>query len=126
MSERKLPTIGVPNGRFANLGVWTFCLGPGSPVPGERLKLGILDQEGNVVRRFEQIEGRCLDEGYVDFFLGPNCRPARYERPLVDIDIDNQVMHVLHPDFSPRCGMGVYLELVRQWAEQYGRPEYAL
>jgi hypothetical protein len=49
---------------------------PLSPVPGERLQVFIIDRAGRIVRRFDQIEGRCIDPGYVDFFLSHNRRPA--------------------------------------------------
>ena len=66
---RTLPASGRASPRFGHLGVWNLSLGPNSPVPGERLQILILDHEGKVVRRFEQIEGRCIDPGYVDFFM---------------------------------------------------------
>jgi len=50
MSERKMPETGKKSPRFGHLGVWTFSLGPNSPIPGERLMLGIIDAEGNIVR----------------------------------------------------------------------------
>jgi hypothetical protein len=74
--ERPLPRQGRPSPRFGHLGVWNLSLGPNSPVPGERLQVCIVDQTGGIVRRFEQIEGRCLDPGYVDFFRRQRCWTA--------------------------------------------------
>lgn len=126
MKERKLPDRGNPSPRFGHLGVWNYCLGPSSPIPGERLVIMMLDQAGLIVRRFEQIEGRCIDPGYVDFFMSHRCRPAVNERPIVDIDEQGQIASVLHPNYTQDLGMALYLRLLEEWANRWGRPEYAL
>jgi len=122
---RSLPTIGRKSPRYGHLGLWVFSLGPRSPVPGERLQLGIVDDLGTVIRRFEQIEGACLDPGYVDFFLGPNCRPARHEMPLVDISSDG-VQTPLCQHYAQSMGQDLYLRLLGAWCTQHGRSEFAL
>ncbi len=86
----------------------------------------ILDQQGRVVRRLEQIRGNCIDEGYVDFFLSHNCRPAIHEYPLVDIDQNGQIQQLLHPNFTPGTSVDVYLAILEAWATRWGKPEYAL
>ncbi len=126
MTTRVLPDHGNRSPRFGHLGVWNYCLGPSSPIPGERLQIYILDPDGKVIRRFEQIEGRCIDEGYVDFFLGNNCRPAVHERPIVDIDENGKIAAVLHPNYTQALGMDLYLRLLGEWAQKWGRPEYAI
>ena len=126
MNERKLPTQGNPSPRFVHLGVWNFCLGPHSPIPGERLVIMILDTAGRILRRFEQIEGRCIDPGYVDFFMSHNCRPAVHERPIVDIDEQGRIAAVLHPNYTQNLGMALYLQLLEAWANRWGKPEFAL
>jgi hypothetical protein len=123
---RQLPAQGRTSPRFGHLGVWNYCLGPNSPIPGERLQVFVIDQAGSIVRRFEQIEGRCIDPGYVDFFLSHNCRPAVHERPIVDIDQNGKIAGVLHPNYTQSLGMEVYLQLLTAWANKWGRPEYAL
>ena len=125
-ATRRLPAQGRPSPRCGPLGVWNYCLGPDSPIPGERLQIHILDQEGTIIRRFEQIEGRCIDPGYVDFFLSHNCRPALHERPIVDIDKNGKIAAVLHPNYAQALGMELYLRLLGEWAQRWGRPEYAL
>jgi len=75
-AKRQLPAQGRPSPRFGHLGVWNLSLGPSSPIPGERLQVLHRNRGRAVVRRFEQIEGRCIDPGYVDFFLSHKCRPA--------------------------------------------------
>lgn len=125
-TRRTLPTQGRKSPRFGHLGMWNYCLGPNSPVPGQRLIVLILDQEGRVVRRLEQIRGSCIDEGYVDFFLSHNCRPAVHEYPLGDIDENGQIVEVLHPNFTPGLSMDLYLALLEKWVALWGKPEYAL
>ncbi len=126
MAKRPLPAQGRPSPRFGHLGVWNVSLGPNSPIPGERLQVLIVDTAGKIVRRFEQIEGRCIDPGYVDFFMSHHCRPAVHERPIVDIDQDGKITAVLHPDYRQELGMDLYLRLLTEWAQRWGRPEYAL
>ena len=125
-SMRRLPVQGNKSPRFGHLGVWNYCLGPNSPIPGERLQVYVIDQTGNIVRRLEQIEGRCIDPGYVDFFLSHNCRPAVHERPIVDIDEIGKIAAVLYPDYTQSLGMEIYLRLLTDWAHRWGKAEYAL
>jgi hypothetical protein len=126
VKTRVLPDRGNKSPRFGHMGVWNYCLGPNSPIPGERLQIYILDQEGKIIRRFEQIEGHCVDPGYVDFFLSHNCRPAVHERPIVDIDENGNIAAVLHPHYTQALGMELYLRLLGEWAQKWGRPEYAI
>ena len=125
-TTRTLPTQGRKSPRFGHLGVWNLCLGPQSVLPGPRLQVVIINEQGRIVRRFEQIQGDCIDPGYVDFFLSHNCRPAAHEHPLVDIDEHGQIVKVLHPNYTASMGMGPYLELLSDWVAAHGRPEYAL
>lgn len=123
--ERPLPSTGQKSTRFPHLGVWVFGLGPKSPVPSDRLKVAILDETGRVVRRFEQVTGMMIDEGYVDYFLGPNCRPAVALHPIIDIDRDGKQTTLL-PDYTQAMGMALYLQTLERWATTHGKPEYAL
>ena len=126
MNKRKLPTTGCKSPRYGHLGMWTFSLGPNSPVPGERLIIGIIDQDGKVVRRLEQIMGNCIDHGYVDFFMSHKCRPAVYEMPMVDIDADANIAKVVCPDFRQWMGKEKYLEILGAWVNEHGKTEWAL
>lgn len=123
---RPLPAQGNKSPRYGHLGMWNYCLGPNSPIPGPRLIVMIIDQQGTIVRRLEQIRGDCIEEGYVDFFLSHNCRPASYEYPLVDIDQHGNIAQVLHPNFTPGMSMDIYLEILGNWANRWGKPDYAL
>ena len=126
MSDRKLPTEGRKSPRLGHMGMWNFCLGPDSPIPGDRLRVGILDKDGNVVRRFEQIRGACIDPGYVDFFMSHNCRPATHEMRIVDIDGDGNIVKVLCPHYTQAMGMDPYLRLLEAWVTEHGNREWAL
>lgn len=123
---RQLPTRGAKSPRYGHLGMWNLSLGPNSPIPGQRLEVAILDETGKVIRRFEQIRGVCTDEGYVDFFLSHNCRPASHEYPIVDIDENEKMAGIICPHYSQSMGMDLYLRLLGEWVEKHGRPEYAL
>lgn len=123
---RTLPDRGRPSPRYGHLGMWNYSLGPNSPIPGQRLQVLILDQAGEIIRRFEQIEGRCIDEGYVDFFESHHCRPAVHEMPIVDIDAEGRIVTVLCPHYTQSTGMEIYLKLLGEWVNQWGKPEYAL
>ena len=126
MDKRKLPSEGRKSPRYAHLGMWNFCLGPDSPVPGKRLRIGIIDGEGNTVRRFEQIRGECIEPGYIDFFLSHRCRPGVYEMPLVDIDSEGNIVSVLCPHYAQSMGAELYFKLLKAWVEEHGSPEWAL
>ena len=124
LARPQLPKFGNPSPRYGHLGMWNYCLGPNSPIPGERLIVLILDQQGEMVRRFEQIRGQCTEPGYVDFFNSPMCRPAVHQYPLVDFSADGKEFHVLCPHYTENMGMDLYLNLLKDWAYKYGRPEW--
>jgi len=126
MSKRKLPTEGRKSLRYGHLGMWNFCLGPDSPIPGKRLRVGIIDSEGLTVRKFEQIRGSCIDPGYVDFFMSHKCRPAVHEMPVVDIDANGNIVKVICSDYKQSMGMSLYLQMLKAWVDEYGNPEWAL
>ena len=121
-----LPTRGKPSPRYGHLGVWDLSKRQATAaVPGERLEVLILDRDGEIVRRFEQINGACLDGGYVDYFGGPNCRPARYLKPLVDIAPDGTQLE-LHPDFHPHHGKDAFFRVLGSWVRRHGNPDFDL
>ena len=105
--------------RYPDLGVWAHSYGPDSALPGDRLKLVIYDKDDNIVRRFEQIRGECLEEGYVDFAVEALNMPSRFLYPIVDIAPDGEQI-VLMEDFSQRDDQNEYLDLLKTWAEKYG------
>jgi hypothetical protein len=123
---KTLPNRGRPSPRYGHLGMWNYSLGPNSPIPGQRLQVLILDQAGRIIRRFEQIEGRCIDPGYVDFFESHHCRPALHEMPIVDIDAEGKIVAILCAYYTQSMGMDIYLKLLGEWVQKWGKPEYAL
>lgn len=71
---------GNPSLRFGARGLNNVQLGGGNTP----LLLKLYDANDNVVATLTEEDGECIDPGYVDFFMGPNCRPARYQRYLVE------------------------------------------
>jgi hypothetical protein len=106
--------------------MWNLSLGPNSPIPGERLEVVIIDEEGNIVRRFEQVRGKCTDPGYVDFFMSAACRPASHEYPIVDVDESGKVVGIICQHYAQSMGMDLYLKLLTEWVTKHGKPEYAI
>ena len=88
-------------------------------MPGPRLRVVVYDEHDQVVRRFEQVQGRCIDEGHVSFFGGPKDRPARVLLPLVDIAPDG-TQTVLVEDFRPDSLRALMEGAFRAWVERYG------
>lgn len=123
--NNNLPKRGRKSPKYSHLGMWNLSLGPNSPIPGNRLEVCILDQNKNIVRRFEQIKGTCTDQGYADFF-GYDNRPSENQYPLVDINQDGKLVAVICPHYSQEMGMALYLRLIHEWVTQHGKPEYAI
>lgn len=115
------PDRGWFSPRYGSRGVHFLCTGPdpAGPRPGDRLRVVIYDKQGSVVRRLEQTRGRCIDEGYVDFFGGPSNRPARYEMPIVDIAPDGTET-VLIPDFQPTSPRVLLDTVFSAWVAAHG------
>lgn len=104
------------------MGVRVLSLGPNSPVPGERLQIVIYNEQNEITRRFEQVQGACLDPGYVDFFGSPRCRPAKYLHPIVDIDANGAARELI-ADFTPQMDQRIYLGLLADWVAAHGIPQ---
>ena len=66
--------------RFGARGLHNINLGGGS-VP---LLIKLYGPNDEVLATLTEERGECIDPGYVDFFLGPNCRPAKYTYYLVE------------------------------------------
>lgn len=111
---------GFKSPKYGHRGVYFLCTGPdpSGPRPGERVKAVIYDKDDKVVRRFEQIQGECLDEGYVSFFGGPRDRSAKYRMPLVDIAPDG-TSTVLLADFQPHMSRNIFSDAFGAWVEKH-------
>lgn len=112
---------GFKSPKYGHRGVYFLCTGPdpSGPKPGDRVKVVIYDKDDRVVRRFEQVQGACLDEGYVDFFNSPKCRPAKYVMPLVDFAPDG-AQTVLLADFQPGTPKSVFSDVFASWVAKHG------
>jgi len=112
---------GHRSAKYGHLGVHYLCTGPDprGPRPGPRLKAVIYDQGWNIVRRLEQVTGKCTDEGHVSFFGGPADRPAQFELPIVDISPDG-VQTILVTDFQPNSPRWLLEAAFNTWALAYG------
>ncbi len=71
---------GKPSPRFGHRGLHIINLGGGNAP----LLLKLYGPDDQVLAMLTEEKGECIDPGYVDFFLGPNCRPAKYQRYLVE------------------------------------------
>jgi len=71
---------GKPSPRFGARGLHNIQLGGGN-VP---LQIKLYDKQDNVIATLTEEKGECIDPGYVDFFLGTNCRPAAYRKYVVE------------------------------------------
>lgn len=114
---------GFRSPKYGDRGVYFLCTGPDKdgPRPGPRVQAVIYDAEDRVIRRFEQIQGECIDEGYISFFGWPMDRPARYRLPLVDFAPDG-TQTVLLPDFQAHMGREVFALVFAAWVGNFGRP----
>ena len=109
---------GKPSPKYGHLGVYFHSTGPTGPVPGERLQAVIYDHEDRIVRRFEQIRGRCIDDGHVDFFGSHACRPALYEMPVIDIAPDGtQTILIAH---VPASASQLITPAFTAWVAKFG------
>lgn len=82
---------GKPSPRFGSRGLHNINLGSGNTP----LLIKLYGPNDEVLATLTEKRGDCIDPGYVDFFLGPNCQPATYHYYLVEILPDGTV-GVLH------------------------------
>jgi hypothetical protein len=77
---------------FGHRGMHNVCLGGSDP-----LLIKLYGPDDSVLAMLTEERGECIDPGYVDFFLGPNCRPAKFKRYLVE-KLPDGTTGVLHDD----------------------------
>lgn len=82
---------GKPSPRFGARGLHNIQLGGGS-IP---MLIKLYDKDDKVLATLTEERGELIDAGYVDFFLGPNCRPAQCQRYVVEI-LPDGTTGVLH------------------------------
>lgn len=116
--------IGYRSPKNGHLGVYTICSGPdpNGPVPGERLIIVIYDTQDIIVRRLEQVRGKSLDDGYIDFFNSINCRPSVHEYYMIDSDKDGK-KEILATHTTVSDALFWLTTNVPKWIEKYGIPQ---
>lgn len=78
-----------------------------------------------VLATLTEERGECIDSGYVDFFLGPNCRPAVYKTYLVE-KLANGKNGILHD--NPKALAADYpkwVEFLGNWVSRHEKKECA-
>jgi hypothetical protein len=116
--------VGYRSPKNGHLGVYTICSGPdpNGPVPSERLIIVIYDKQETIVRKLEQVRGKSLDDGYVDFFNSNNCRPGVHEYYMIDTDKDGK-KEILATHTAAEDAL-LWLKVnVPKWIEKYGVPQ---
>lgn len=84
---------GKPSPRFGARGLHNVNLG-GGDTP---LLIKLYGTNDEVLATLTEEKGECIDPGYVDFFLGPNCRPSQFQRYLVE-KLPDGTTNILHDD----------------------------
>lgn len=123
MNEQK-SRKGYRSPKNGHLGVYTLCSGPdpSGPAPGERLIIVIYDKDDTIVRRLEQVQGDCIEPGYVDFFLSAKCKPSIYEYHIIDTDSHGR-MQILATHTSPSEAKRWLQQNVPAWVQEHGIPQ---
>jgi hypothetical protein len=77
---------------FGHRGMHNVCLGGSDP-----LLIKLYGPDDSVLAMLTEERGECIDPGYVDFFLGPNCR-RRSSRDTSSKSCPMEPPVVLHDD----------------------------
>lgn len=106
---------GKPSPRFGARGLHFITLGSfNTPMVAK-----LYDKNDNVLAILTEELGECIDPGYVDFFLGPNCRPAKHQKYLVE-KLPDGTTGVLHD--SPMVlarDMPTWVEFLDKWVARH-------
>lgn len=107
---------GKPSKNFGARGLHFINLGSHSTPMLAKL----YDAQDRVVATLTEEKGECIDPGYVDFFLGPNCRPVKFNRYVVEKLPDGST-GVLHDNptrlASDYAGWVAFLD---NWVSRHG------
>lgn len=71
---------GKPSKNFGDRGLHFIHMGSHT----QPLLAKLYGEGDAVLATLTEERGDCIDPGYVDFFLGPNCRPAQFKFYLVE------------------------------------------
>ncbi len=109
---------GKPSKRFGHLGLHNVCLG-NSQSP---LLIKLYDKDDRTVATLTEEKGACIDAGYVDFFGGPNTRPARYASCLVEI-LPDGTKHIVHENPKALAADSeAWVEFLGDWVHRHQHP----
>jgi hypothetical protein len=109
--------IGRPSTLFPNSGLYVEHLGSSD----KPILLRIYGEDDKVLATLTQEKGKCIDPGHVDFFMGPNCRPAVHEQVIVEILPDGRKIS-LHRDPEFLAGhRDAWISFLREWLTVHGR-----
>lgn len=109
---------GNPSPRFGARGLHSISLGGGSTP----LLLKLYDANDDVLATLTEEKGECIDPGYVDFFLGPNCRPAKYQRYLVE-KLPDGTTGVLHDNPAGLArNFDAWVKFLDTWVTRHETP----
>ena len=116
MTATSLTRDGKPSIRFGHRGLHFVSLGGGS----QPMLAKLYGADNRLIASLTEKRGNCIDPGYVDFFLGPNCRPAVWTTYLVEID-SNGKEGILHDNpkalAADRDG---WLSFLDAWITRHG------
>ena len=106
---------GKPSPRFGHRGLHIINLGGGNTP----LLLKLYGPDNQVLATLTEEKGECIDPGYVDFFLGPNCRPAKYQRYLVE-KLPDGTTGVLHDNPASLAGaVPAWIAFLDHWVGRH-------
>ncbi len=105
---------GKPSLRFGSRGLHNVHLGDSE----NPLLIKLYGPKDEVLATLTE-ERECIDPGYVDFFLGPNCRPATYMRRLVE-KLPTGETRVLHDDPKALArDLPAWVSFLDQWVGRH-------
>jgi hypothetical protein len=106
---------GKPSIRFGARGLHNIQLGGG----GTPMLLKLYGPNDEVLATLTEVRGECIDEGYVEFFLGPNCRPALYKSYVVET-LPNGTVRVLHDDpVALASNFPAWVAFLERWVSRH-------
>lgn len=106
---------GKPSPRFGARRLHNIYLGSANTP----LLIKLYDERDNVIATLTEERGECIDPGYVDFFLGANCRPAQHNWYLVEKLADGTT-GILHDNPKALAGdFPAWVAFLDKWVSRH-------
>ena len=106
---------GKPSPRFDHRGLHNVNLGCNNTP----LLIKLYGPNDEVLATLTEERGDCIDPGYVDFFLGANCRPATFQYYLVEKLADGTT-GILHDNPKALAGdFEAWVSFLDKWTERH-------